>query len=104
MRHELSDFEWAAIKPMRRPNKARGAAGVNDRRVLNGIFWRVACHTGFMKREAVTVLPVRAPGFQVPPARGYVMSSRHGLSRRGQSIGAGDEAKISKASVSLRNT
>ena len=38
MRYELTDFEWAAIKPML-PNKPRGVARVNDRRVLNGIFW-----------------------------------------------------------------
>jgi Putative transposase of IS4/5 family (DUF4096) len=38
MRCELNDREWAAIKPML-PNKPRGVARVNDRRVLNGIFW-----------------------------------------------------------------
>jgi transposase len=38
MRYELSDYEWTAIKPMQ-PNKPRGARRVNDRRVLNGIFW-----------------------------------------------------------------
>jgi len=38
MRYELSDFEWAAIKPML-PNKPRGVPRANDRRVLNGIFW-----------------------------------------------------------------
>jgi transposase len=38
MRYELGDYEWAAIKPML-PNKPRGVARVNDRRVLNGIFW-----------------------------------------------------------------
>jgi transposase len=38
MRHELADHEWAAIKPML-PNKPRGVPRVNDRRVLNGIFW-----------------------------------------------------------------
>ena len=38
MRYELSDFEWAAIKPLL-PNKSRGVRRVNDRRVLNGIFW-----------------------------------------------------------------
>jgi len=38
MRYELSDFEWAAIKPML-PNKPRGVPRVNDRRVLNDIFW-----------------------------------------------------------------
>jgi transposase len=38
MRYELTDPEWAAIKPML-PNKPRGVPRVNDRRVLNGIFW-----------------------------------------------------------------
>ena len=38
MRYELSDYEWTAIKPML-PNKSRGVRRVNDRRVLNGIFW-----------------------------------------------------------------
>ena len=35
MRYELTDHEWAAIKPML-PSKPRGVARVNDRRVLNG--------------------------------------------------------------------
>jgi transposase len=38
MRYELSDYEWTSIKPML-PNKPRGVRRVNDRRVLNGIFW-----------------------------------------------------------------
>ena len=38
MRYELTDHEWAAIKPML-PNKPRGIPRVSDRRVLNGIFW-----------------------------------------------------------------
>jgi transposase len=38
VRYELSNFEWAAIKPFL-PNKSRGVRRVNDRRVLNGIFW-----------------------------------------------------------------
>jgi transposase len=38
VRYELSDFEWAAIKPFL-PNKSRGVRRVNGRRVLNGIFW-----------------------------------------------------------------
>ena len=37
MRYELTDYEWAAIKPML-PNKPRGVARANDRRLLNGIF------------------------------------------------------------------
>lgn len=38
MRYELTDFEWTAISPFL-PNKSRGVPRVNDRRVLNGIFW-----------------------------------------------------------------
>ena len=38
MRYELTDYEWAAIRPFL-PNKPRGVPRVNDRRVLNGIFW-----------------------------------------------------------------
>ena len=37
-RYELSDFEWTAIEP-HLPNKPRGVPRVDDRRVLNGIFW-----------------------------------------------------------------
>ncbi len=38
MRYELSDCEWGVIKPMLL-NKPRGIPRVDDRRVLNGIFW-----------------------------------------------------------------
>ncbi len=37
-RYELSDFEWKVIEP-HLPNKPRGVPRVDDRRVLNGIFW-----------------------------------------------------------------
>src|SRR4051794_16159693 len=37
-RYELTDSEWKAIEPCL-PNKARGVPRVDDRRVLNGIFW-----------------------------------------------------------------
>jgi transposase len=36
MRNELSDYEWAAIKPML-PNKQRGVRRANDRRKLASI-------------------------------------------------------------------
>ncbi len=36
--YNLTDFEWRVIKPLL-PNKPRGVRGVDDRRVLNGIFW-----------------------------------------------------------------
>ncbi|WP_423828216.1 IS5 family transposase [Sphingomonas oleivorans] len=37
-RYDLTDFEWRAIEPLL-PNKPRGVSRVDDRRVLNGIFW-----------------------------------------------------------------
>ncbi len=37
-RYDLTDFEWLVIKPLL-PNKPRGVPRVDDRRVLNGIFW-----------------------------------------------------------------
>lgn len=37
---DLTDFEWSVIRPLL-PNKSRGVARVDDRRVLNGIFWRL---------------------------------------------------------------
>jgi hypothetical protein len=43
MRYEFADYEWIAIEPML-PNKLRGVPRVNDRRVLNGIFW--VLHSG----------------------------------------------------------
>jgi transposase len=37
-RYDLTEQEWQAIKP-HLPNKPRGVPRVDDRRVLNGIFW-----------------------------------------------------------------
>jgi len=37
-RYDLTEFEWRVIAPLL-PNKPNGAALVDDRRVLNGIFW-----------------------------------------------------------------
>ena len=39
-RYELSDFEWSIIQPLL-PNRPRGVPRVDDRRVLNGIYWRM---------------------------------------------------------------
>lgn len=39
-RYELSDFEWSIIEPLL-PNKPRGVPRVDDRRVLDGIYWRL---------------------------------------------------------------
>jgi transposase len=39
-RFDLTDFEWSIIQPLL-PTKVRGVKRVDDRRVLNGIFWRL---------------------------------------------------------------
>ena len=38
MRRCLSDAEWAAVAPLL-PNKPRGVARVDDRRVISGMLW-----------------------------------------------------------------
>lgn len=37
-RYDLTDFEWRVIEPLL-PKKPLGVPRVDDRRVLNGIFW-----------------------------------------------------------------
>jgi hypothetical protein len=39
-RFDLTDVEWAVIEPVL-PTNTRGVERVDDRRVLNGIFWRL---------------------------------------------------------------
>src|ERR1700712_1461153 len=39
-RFDLSDQEWAVIEPLL-PNKPRGVPRQDDRKVLNGIYWRI---------------------------------------------------------------
>lgn len=39
-RYELTDFEWSIIQP-HLPNKPRGKPRADDRKVLNGIYWRL---------------------------------------------------------------
>ena len=47
-RFDLTDFVWELIQPLL-PNKPRGVARVDDRRVPNGIFW--ALRTGSPWRD-----------------------------------------------------
>jgi hypothetical protein len=61
MRFELSDFEWTAIKPML-PNKTRSVRRVNDRRVLNGIFWALAAAV----LPVVLAVGTSIPGLSMP--------------------------------------
>ncbi len=56
-RFDLTDFEWEVIQPLL-PQKSRGVKWVDDRRVLNGIFWRL--RTGALGptfRRAMTPTP-----------------------------------------------
>jgi transposase len=39
-RYELSDFEWSIIQPLL-PNRPGSVPRANDRKVLNGIYWRL---------------------------------------------------------------
>ncbi len=39
-RYELSDFEWSIIEPLL-PKKPRGVPRADDRKVRNGIYWRL---------------------------------------------------------------
>ena len=39
-RSEPTDFEWSIISPLL-ANKPRGVPRADDRRVLNGIYWRL---------------------------------------------------------------
>lgn len=68
MRYELSDYEWTAIKPML-PNKPRGVRRVNDRRVLNGIFW--VLRSGAPWRDCSALLSALLPQTMLLADRGY---------------------------------
>ena len=73
-RYELTDFEWSIIEPLL-PNKPRGVPRADDRRVLNGIYWRL--------RTAVLGRTFRSDTVLQPPAT-------TGLSA-GPSLGCGTE-------------
>ena len=66
-RYELSDFEWSIIEPLL-PNKPRGVPRSDDRKVLNGIYWRLRTGSPWAeipdatdhRRPATTVCPLAA--------------------------------------------
>ena len=57
-RFDLNDFEWTVIQPLL-PTKVRGITRADDRRVINGILWR---------------LRTRAPWADIPERYGPHMS------------------------------
>jgi transposase len=54
-RYELSDFEWSIIAPLL-PSKPRGVQRADDRRVINGIYWRLRTSLG-LGRFDLSLLP-----------------------------------------------
>ncbi len=76
MRYELTDYEWAAIRPML-PNKARGVPRVDDRRVLHGYLLGAAIRrtmarsAGLLRSTHHLLQPFR------PVAKGRSMGADH---------------------------
>lgn len=58
-RFDLTDFEWSVIEPLL-PMKVCGVACVDDRRVLNGIFWRLC--TGAHGRTSLLAMGPHTTG------------------------------------------
>lgn len=56
-RFDLTDFECSMFQPLL-PNKSRGVTRVDDRRVLNGIFWRL--RTARQLRSRISFVPTPA--------------------------------------------
>lgn len=65
-RFDMSDFEWSVIEPLL-PTKVGGVARVDDRRVFNGIFWR---------------LRMGAPLADIPPRHGPYTTCVNRFNRR----------------------
>ena len=76
IRYELTDYEWAAIRPML-PKKARGVPHVDDRRVLNGICWVLIRRT--MARSAGLLWPMHH--LFRPVAKGRSVGADHARAR-----------------------
>jgi transposase len=65
-RFDLTDFEWSVIEPLL-PTKVRGVPRVDDRRVLNGIFWRL--RTGALWADIPARYDMREPLQPLAPGR-----------------------------------
>ena len=61
MRYELSDNEWGIIRAML-PTKPRGIPRVDDRRVLNGIFWVDLALPGGISQPSMDPAPLATIG------------------------------------------
>src|SRR6266851_4172119 len=100
MRCELSDYEWTAIKPML-SNKPRSVRRVNDRRVLNGIFWVLRSGapwrdlpenygpytTRHGNDDGIVLRATGSQGGSMRPVSGHQASGREMLQRTAKSCG-----------------
>ena len=87
-RFDLSDAEWGLIKPLL-PNKPRGVARVNDRRVLNGAHL-LAQQIDRNLRAAIIEVPKRPAVARVKPLhmRGDAMDRARRIRAHERAIGA----------------
>ncbi len=69
-RFDLSDTEWSIIVPLL-PNKPRGVPRVDDRRVINGIFYilRTAARRGAICLGAMAPIPRSTTATTAGPRR-----------------------------------
>jgi len=61
--HDFTDEEWRVIQPLL-PTKVRGVKRADDRRVLNGIFWRLRTGTMAGDTRALRALYDLCQSFQ----------------------------------------
>ena len=78
-RYDLTEFEWNVIKPLL-PNKARGVPRVDDRRVLNGIFYQLRSGSPWAARE-IWALHDGLQSLQ-PLAESRLLEQAHGCNHR----------------------
>ena len=81
-RYELSDFKWSIIEPLL-PNKPRGVARVDDRRVLNGIYWRLRTGSPWADIPERAVYPERLPCGQLKESCDDLLQSFCSLAQGG---------------------
>jgi Putative transposase of IS4/5 family (DUF4096) len=98
MRYALSEHEWTTIKPML-PNKPRGVRRVDDRRILNGIFWILKSGAPWRDLpDAYNLLqPVRSL------AASWCMGSDYGRAGRHSQCGGADYRHVNRSRAPARS-
>jgi hypothetical protein len=101
MRYEHSDYERAAIKPLL-PNELRGVPCVDDRHVLNGIFW--ALRSGAPWRDLPLMALVLHDLLQSlrSRAKGWRLGSNLGCAHHRSRSGRADDRHIDRAGAPAR--